>query len=226
VRQRPGSVAELERMRHRCTGNVPQAITVTDTPTLDGFGCTPANGSTVAPSDSITCTGSHTVTQADLTAGKFDDTACADGAGATEACAGKDVPGVQRCTVASSISSNFNGTPIAAGNYIWFSAVLKASGLGSKPVTITMTGSTITFAANRTNYTLSTPNAQITFDPSATTATTTYDAGSNTGLRSCRRRVWPATISWTASPSRSPSTCPAVSIRSPGAPSSPPTHPE
>src|SRR4029077_10472397 len=69
------------------TGNVPQAITVSDTPALDGFSCSPSNGSSVAPGASMTCTGTHTVTQGDLNAGNFHDVACADAPGATQACA-------------------------------------------------------------------------------------------------------------------------------------------
>ena len=41
------------------------------------------------------------------------------------------------CQFSTSITSNFNGTPINAGNYIWFTSVLKPNGLGSTPVTIT-----------------------------------------------------------------------------------------
>jgi len=84
------------------------------------------------------------------------------------------------CTGGSSISSNFNGTPIAAGNYIWFNSVVKASGLGSKPVTLRLDASTITFTANSVPYTLNVPNALITFDPAVTQATTTFDNGTNT----------------------------------------------
>jgi hypothetical protein len=75
------------------------------------------------------------------------------------------------CHSATSISSNFNGTAISTGNYIWFNGVLKASGLGSTPVTIRFTGQTITSA----NFTLSVPDATVTFDPAATSATTTFD---------------------------------------------------
>jgi sugar lactone lactonase YvrE len=75
------------------------------------------------------------------------------------------------CHSATSISSNFNGTAISTGNYIWFNGVLKASGLGSTPVTIRFTGQTITSA----NFTLSVPDATVTFDPAATSATTTFN---------------------------------------------------
>ena len=95
------------------TGNVPQSITVSDTPALDGFGCTPANGSSIAPSGTITCTGTHTVTQADLNAGTFGDNACADATGATEACAPDTVTGaplnVSQITPTQTTCSQFAG---------------------------------------------------------------------------------------------------------------------
>jgi hypothetical protein len=80
----------------------------------------------------------------------------------------------------SSIGSNFNGTPIAQGNFIWFNAVLNASGLGSHPVTIRFDNSKITFAASGVNYTLPVPSAKIVFDPAATTATTVFNTATNT----------------------------------------------
>jgi hypothetical protein len=76
----------------------------------------------------------------------------------------------------STITSNFNGTAIPAGDTVWFNAVLKPSGLGSSPVTIRATGGTITSSA----FTVSVPDAVITFTPGATAATATFDAASNT----------------------------------------------
>jgi hypothetical protein len=83
-------------------------------------------------------------------------------------------------TQTSSIQANFNGTPISAGSDIWFSSVLKMSGLGSSPVTIGFQNATISFTANGTNYTLAVPNAFITFDPHATSATTSFDPSTTT----------------------------------------------
>jgi hypothetical protein len=77
----------------------------------------------------------------------------------------------------SIIQSNFNGTPLHAGDTIWFSSVAKVNGLGSAPVTLQVVNQTIDFTANGVNYDVSVPNASITFDPSATTATTTFDTG-------------------------------------------------
>jgi hypothetical protein len=80
----------------------------------------------------------------------------------------------------SAIASNFNGTPIAAGDTVWFSSVAKVSGVGSAPATLFVTGATIDFTANGTPYNLSVPNATITISPTATAATTTFDAATQT----------------------------------------------
>jgi hypothetical protein len=101
---------------------------------------------------------------------------------ASSACGAEQVvvaPPPFACSITSSIVSNFNGTAVPAGDYIWFNSVLKASGLGSSPVTITITGASITFTANGTTYTLPVPDARITYSPTATTATTTFNTGLN-----------------------------------------------
>src|SRR5436190_18790818 len=84
----------------------------------------------------------------------------------------------QSCPTGS-IASNFNGTPIAAGNFIWFSANLKASGVPSTGATITFDRSSISFTADQ-EYTVNVPNARVTFDPNAVCASTSFDTGSNT----------------------------------------------
>src|SRR4029077_4187323 len=66
-------------------------VTVKDEPALDNFSCVPANGSSLDPGKSIECTGTHTITQADLDARKIADTACVSATGATEACAPAEV---------------------------------------------------------------------------------------------------------------------------------------
>ena len=77
------------------------AVTVTD-PGVTGLSCTPANGSALAPGASMSCTATHTVTQADLDAGHYANQACVDdgAAGAAQQCASKDVPAVQGPTLA------------------------------------------------------------------------------------------------------------------------------
>src|ERR1700745_3636054 len=66
----------------------------------------------------------------------------------------------------SSISSDFNGTPIAAGNYILFSSVLHVDGLhATDTMNINITNQTITFNAPGGPYTLNVPDATVTFCP-------------------------------------------------------------
>src|SRR5207249_6088335 len=83
-------------------------------------------------------------------------------------------PGVG-CQETTSISNGFNNFTINGGNYLWFTSVLKAKNLPSNaPVTVTFTNQTITSP----NFgPLSVPDASVTFDPSAVTATTTFAGG-------------------------------------------------
>src|SRR5205823_6087856 len=51
------------------------SVSVSDTPALDGFSCVPSiPAASLAPGASIVCTGTHSITQADLDAGSFTDT--------------------------------------------------------------------------------------------------------------------------------------------------------
>src|SRR2546426_70311 len=55
------------------TGNVTLSnVSVEDKPSLEGFKCSPTIPTTLAPGKSITCTGTHTITQADIDAGKVE----------------------------------------------------------------------------------------------------------------------------------------------------------
>lgn len=76
----------------------------------------------------------------------------------------------------TSITSNFNGTAIPAGSTVWFSSVGKVSGVGATTATIELTNATITSG----NFTVAVPDAVVTISPLVTTATTTFDAGTNT----------------------------------------------
>ena len=74
----------------------------------------------------------------------------------------------------NSIVSNFNGTKIPGGDYIWFNSVLKAKGVPASGGTITFTGQTVKIGS----ITVSSPpprDATITFSPTATTATTKFN---------------------------------------------------
>jgi len=88
-------------------------------------------------------------------------------------------PAAGSCTERSSIELSFNPTAIAEGSVIWFHSAMSVDGLGADPATIFLDNSAITFSANGTSYRLPVPDTTITFDPGATTAATTFDAGSN-----------------------------------------------
>ena len=73
----------------------------------------------------------------------------------------------------SAITSNFNGTAIPGGDYIWFSSVGKVTGVGSTPVTIHITNQTITFNGT----TLNLPDTTLVLTPGATSATASFGSG-------------------------------------------------
>jgi len=77
------------------------------------------------------------------------------------------------CQFSTSMTGNFNGSAIHNGSFIWFNSVLKPSGLGLTPVTFLFTQQTITSA----NFAVAVPDAIVTFDPAATSATTTFIGG-------------------------------------------------
>ncbi len=82
--------------------------------------------------------------------------------------------GADTCTSAN--GSNFNGTSIAGGDFVWFNAVAKVKGIDvSATTTLELLGSTISFAAGGTTYLLNVPDSSITFSPTAAEASTTFD---------------------------------------------------
>ena len=81
------------------------------------------------------------------------------------------------CTIDNtSLTSNFNGTIIPAGRYIWFNSSLDPGplGTGTDPVTMNITNGVISFTANNVQYNLNVPNARIRFDASVTSASTQF----------------------------------------------------
>ena len=84
------------------------------------------------------------------------------------------------CSVQSANSSNFNGTSMIGGDYVWFNANFTATGIPSSGATVSLTGSTISFTEGGTQYQLVVPNAQIVFSPSATCSSTTFSTMTNT----------------------------------------------
>jgi hypothetical protein len=87
--------------------------------------------------------------------------------------------GQTSCPAQSTNISNFNGTPVQAGSFVWFNANFSASGLPSTGATIYFTAPTVTLTADQA-YTINVPNAAITFSPSAVCASTSFDTQSNT----------------------------------------------
>lgn len=82
----------------------------------------------------------------------------------------------------STISSNFNGTSIPAGDTIWFSAAFNANGVGSNPATLYVSNAAITFTQGGTNYQIAVPDSVIRFSPSQTTASASF-AGNSWDVR-------------------------------------------
>ncbi len=90
-------------------------------------------------------------------------------------------PPAPSCTAKTTNTSNFNGTSISGGDYIWFNANFTASGVPKTGATLTFTGSTISFTDNDNHsYDVEVPNGTITFSPTATCASTSFDSVSNT----------------------------------------------
>ncbi len=83
------------------------------------------------------------------------------------------------------ITTNFNAGALSSGNTLWFSALLNPPSLcvgscaTSPAVTLYFTNGTITSTNSGLNG-IATPNAIITFDPTAVSASSSYDAGTNT----------------------------------------------
>ena len=79
--------------------------------------------------------------------------------------------------ITSSITSNFNGTPIPGNAFIWFNSVIHLTGgVPTTPFTTSIRDARIRFSAGGADYALSVPDAVITFDRTAK-ATTTFRNG-------------------------------------------------
>jgi len=76
-----------------------------------------------------------------------------------------------------SITSNFNGTKINGGDYIWFSSVMKVQGLGSDPVSISFAGPPILFTVDGAVVMIPVPPSVVTFTPGLVLATTEFVGG-------------------------------------------------
>lgn len=100
------------------TGGVPLSnVTVSDSPALDGYSCTPSvPAASLAVGSSVTCTGSHTITQADLDAGSYADTASASSDQVAAPDAPDTITAAPRLIVIKHVVNNYGGTR-AAGDF-------------------------------------------------------------------------------------------------------------
>lgn len=75
------------------------------------------------------------------------------------------------------LSSNFNGTPINEGRYIWFTSNIKINNSSSltQPFALALKSSSINFSVNGMTYNQVVPAAQINFSDTATSSSTFWN---------------------------------------------------
>lgn len=85
-------------------------------------------------------------------------------------------PGTLYSLTETANASNFNGTAIAAGNYVWFTSVVKVTGVPSgTKARIFFPNSHIDFSVGGTGYHLPVPSGILTIDPAVTQAITSFN---------------------------------------------------
>jgi hypothetical protein len=134
----------------------------------------------LAPGESATYTCVHTLTSTGSYTNEATSCASAPRVGSECKPSNKvtvEVPEAPPTCAKNSIASNFNGTAIPGGDWIWFNSSFTPSGT-SAGATIKFTGQTITIVKhNKQVVTLSVPNSTVTFSTSATKATLTFTGG-------------------------------------------------
>ena len=143
-----------------------------------GAGCTPANGSALAPGASISCTATHTVTQADLDAGHFANTACVETcAGATEVCDVEDVPAVQAPASGDHEGRRRSRASTRSGQMIHYTIVATNTG-NTTLAAVTVTDPNVTgLTCTPANGSASAPGASMTCTATHTVTQADIDAG-------------------------------------------------
>ncbi len=79
------------------------------------------------------------------------------------------------CQTTGTIVSSFNGTPLAAGNIVWFNSHLKLGGLKDREAIVYVRDAAIEFTANGITYYLPLEPSEIHFAPSTHYSYTVYD---------------------------------------------------
>lgn len=82
---------------------------------------------------------------------------------------------IEACQFSSTITSDFNGTPLSAGNSIWFNSHLKVSGLKGREAVVHVRDAMIRFSANGVTYQLPVEPSEIHFAPATDYSFTVYD---------------------------------------------------
>jgi uncharacterized repeat protein (TIGR01451 family) len=73
-------------------------------------------------------------------------------------------------------AGNFNGTPIAKGNVVWITGVVKPGNFGAgTSSSVWVQAGTVTLTSGATTYTVTMPAGKTTFSSSVTVASTTFD---------------------------------------------------
>ena len=151
-------------------------------PKLGALTC--AQPTTLAPGASLTCTGSHTVTQADLDAGNYNNTATVSGKGPQDqpvsATASASVPAVQNPAL-SLIKSAGPATYDHTGQTISYTYVLKNTGNVTLSGPFTVTDNKVTVTCPSTPTTLA-PNASLTCTANYNITQADLDNGSVTNI--------------------------------------------
>lgn len=168
-------VAEADDSSGNGVAGVTITFTVTGANHASGTATTDTAGDVSFSYEGVNA-GTDTITATDTANGisatatwTWTGTGSCGGGGGGPVCA----PGTSGTSV---VASNFNGTPIPAGDTVWFSSVFKISGLSPSATTsLLITGQTVTLPGR----TVAVPDSVITFSPTATTAATVFDASTN-----------------------------------------------
>ncbi|MEO6468378.1 MAG: hypothetical protein ABIP21_04700, partial [Acidimicrobiia bacterium] len=157
-------------------------VTVTD-PLVGTLSCSPAAPATLAPNATITCTGTYTVTQANVDAGSFLNTATINGLSPTNT----PVTQTASTTVTATQTATLGLTKTASpSSGVTAGSVISYSYAGQNTGTVTLHNVTVTDPMSGLSAITCTPTAPATLAPNATiTCTGTYtvtqanvDAGS------------------------------------------------